>query len=710
MKNIKVLLSDPRHDTVGTHSSYIPINIAYIAAYLKHNIKDFKIEIELTTTVKEVFPLLKNWKPDVIGISNYVWNSGLSNSICKYAKKLNSNTLTILGGPEFPAGTGALRINNTSKDATYDKCFDYLTKRPEVDYFAFSDGEVAFLEIVENFIKNNFSVKAMKSADEPVRGCASISNDKKKLLFGKYIPRIGIEGGIKTDGRDVIPSIYTSGMLDKYLDGKFIPAFETARGCPYLCTFCDQGLDASKITAFSTKRLAEEMMYVGKKISKIGDGTKSVAIFDSNWGLFQKDVELADRILEVMEKYDWPQYIDCSAPKEKRENIIAINDKLKNRVQLGLAMQSLNNETLKDIKRKNWGRERYIEFIKEIEKRGKSNTCEQIIPLPNETEETYYDGIKFLMDNNVKTKTYTLMLISGTELGRDEAARINEMKAKYRILPKQFGEYDEEKVFEIEKVCVGTKTMNYQSYLNCRNYSFIVKLLGQPVFTPIYKLTQKIGISWFDYSREVTELVKDENHKSQLKVLYDKFCFESHNELFKTEQDAKNFYSKPANYEKLLKGEMGENLLGKYSAKGLLLYNEVLSTLFYVIRKKFKDHLNPELELILNSSEKWLKNIYTIDEIFSDQDEITDNKPYNLVMDFDLPSWLNESSEPLQKFNKKTTYQLEYNLKNIHYLRNEMKSIYANDKERAFNRYLMHHGMEKGSGLLEKKFEKIVTV
>ena len=66
------------------------------------------------------------------------------------------------------------------------------------------------------------------------------------------------------------------------------------------------------------------------------------------------------------------------------------------------------------------------------------------------------------------------------------------MKVKYRILPKQFGEYDGEKVFEIEKVCVGTKSMNYQSYLNCRNYSFIVKLLGQPVFSPIYKLTQKI--------------------------------------------------------------------------------------------------------------------------------------------------------------------------------------------------------------------------
>ena len=707
MKKIKILFCDPRHETVGTHSSYVPINIAYIAAHVKHNIKNFEVEIELTTTVKEVFPLLENWKPDIIGISNYVWNSGLANAICKYAKKLNPNTLTILGGPEFPAGTGAIRIDNTPKDATYDKCFNYLTERPDVDYFAYSDGEVAFLEVVENFIKNNFLVKSLKADDKPVKGCASLSKDKQKLLSGKYIPRIGMEGGLKVDGRDIIPSIYTSGMLDKYLNGKYIPSFETARGCPYLCTFCDQGLDSSKITAFSTNRLAEEMMYVGEKMSKIEGGTKSVAIFDSNWGLFQKDVDLAPRILEVMNKYDWPQYIDCSAPKEKRENIIAINDKLKNRVQLGLAMQSLNNETLKDIKRKNWGRERYIEFIREIEKRGKSNTCEQIIPLPNETEETYYDGIKFLMDNNVKTQTYTLMLIVGTELGRDESARVNEIKAKFRILPKQFGQYNGERVFEIEKVCVGTKTMSYQSYLNCRNYSFIVKLLGQPVFTPIYKLIQKIGISWYDFSRAVTKTVEDNSHKSQLKTLYDEFCYESHNELFETEQEAKDFYSIEENYQMLMKGEMGENLLGKYSAKGLLFYNDVLAALFEVIRGEFKEHLDPKINLILESSEKWLKNIYTIDEIFSDESEINENKPYNLDINFDLPSWLNESDEPLEKFNKKTTYQLEYNLKNIHYLRNEMKSIYTKDKERAFNRYLMHHGMEKGSGLLERKFLKI---
>ena len=30
MKKIKVLLADPRHETVGTHSYFVPIGIGYI--------------------------------------------------------------------------------------------------------------------------------------------------------------------------------------------------------------------------------------------------------------------------------------------------------------------------------------------------------------------------------------------------------------------------------------------------------------------------------------------------------------------------------------------------------------------------------------------------------------------------------------------------------------------------------------------------------
>jgi len=584
-----------------------------------------------------------------------------------------------------------------------------LVKRPSVDYFAYSDGEVAFYELVKKFIDNNFLIKSMKKSDEPIDGCANLSSCKSKLLVGKYIPRIGMDGSVKSYGRDVIPSPYLIGLLDKFLDGLYVPAFETARGCPYQCTFCDQGLDQSKITSFSTNRLTEEMYYVGKKMSSIKNGTKSIAIFDSNFGLFQKDIDLSKNILDVINKYDWPQYIEAIAPKSNRENILKINDILKNRVNVGLSMQSLNFETLTDIKRRNWTTEQYVDFIKEIEKRGKSPASEIIIPLPRETEKSYYEGIKFLMDNNVQAGTYTLMMLCGAELGRDKAIRDFKMKSKWRILPKQFGEYNNKKCFEIEQICVETNTMPLQDYLNCRNYSFIVKILANQVFSPIYKLTKKIGISWYDFSKAFTEVIQDDNFEGEFKNLYNDFCKESVNELFNTKEETTNFYSSEKNYELLNKGDIGENLAAKYTAKSLLILDDVLTTIFYVINNKFEHVLGDKFNDIISSSETWLKNLYMINEIIDGNYNFNKNSKYNLEMDFDFPQWLLKTSMPFDNFRKNTTYELGCDIKKIQYMKTELNSIYGdygNDKIRAFGRFLMQY-VGRGVDILEKDFQRL---
>ena len=84
-----------------------------------------------------------------------------------------------------------------------------------------------------------------------------------------------------------------------------------------------------------------------------------------------------------------------------------------------------------------------------------------------------------------------------------------------------------EKIFEIEQICVGTNSMTYDEYLRCRNYSFIVKLMGHSVLKPIKKLTDKLGIKWFDFSRAVSDLIQNNNYEGKFKDLFKEFCKES---------------------------------------------------------------------------------------------------------------------------------------------------------------------------------------
>jgi radical SAM superfamily enzyme YgiQ (UPF0313 family) len=689
MKKIKILLADPKHKTVGAHSYFIPIGIGYIGAYLLQEIKEYEIDLKLSIDSDEIFNLIEEWRPDIIGISNYVWNANLSNMMCEFAKEKNQNILTILGGPQFPAGTGARKIENTSKDQTYDKCFKYLIDRPGVDYFAYCDGEVTVVELVNKFIQNKLSINLMKNKDEAIKGCASISLDKKKLLVGEYFPRIGMEGSIKKEGRDVIPSPYLTGLLDKFLDGKLSPALETSRGCPFLCTFCDQGLDMSKMATLSVKRLTDELNYIAERVHDTG--TKRLEIFDANWGMFQKDIDFADKILEVMEKYDWPKEISCTTPKSKKENLLLINDKLKNRVTLSLSMQSLNMSVLGNIKRKNWERDQYIEWIAQLKKRGRNASNEMIMPLPGETEESYFAGVKFLMDNNIPTQTYTLMMLCGADLGRDEAIKKYNMKSKYRIIPKAFSEYYGKKTFEIERVCVGTSTMSYESYLNCRNFSFIVRLLGHPFLYPVTKLTQKIGLSWFEFSKELADTIQSNNSNNKFKEIYEDFCKESHNELFDSEKEAIEFYSKPKNFKLLINGDIGENLIAKYIGQSLLALEDIFTVIFQVIRRKLNKELakNESLNSILNNSEKWLKNLYLVNDIISNK-EINENK-YEIKMDFDFPAWLTETTLPFEKFSNQTIYKMSYDVDKVKYMRNEIENLFglSQDKNRAFGKYIL---------------------
>ena len=159
------------------------------------------------------------------------------------------------------------------------------------------------------------------------------------------------------------------------------------------------------------------------------------------------------------------------------------------------------------------------------------------------------------------------------------------------------------------------------------------------------------------------------------------------------------------NYKLLLDGDIGENLMSKYTAKGLLILDDIITTIFLVLKKMFRKNYNSELNTILDSSEKWLKNLHLIDSIFSDKNIKKNNK---LKIDFDFPAWLKNSKLPFENFKNNSIYEFNLDIKKIKYIRNEIKSISLvnKDEQRAFGRYLERRSSE--SSFLEKEFEKVV--
>ena len=74
-------------------------------------------------------------------------------------------------------------------------------------------------------------------------------------------------------------------------------------------------------------------------------------------------------------------------------------------------------------------------------------------------------------------------------------------------------------------------------------------------------------------------------------------------------------------------------------------------------------------------------------------------------MDFYFPAWLANSNLPFDQFKKTSTYKLDYDLKKVDYIRNELKNVIGKDKQRAFGRYieLWFHQFK----FFEKQFEKL---
>ena len=169
-KKIKIFLCDLTYDTIILVSDTIPINIGFIGTYLKKKFKE-KIDLNLFKYPNDVILEIKKNPPDVIALSNYSWNSNLSEYVASIAKKINPNVFVIQGGTNFPHQPELQEI--------------FLNERPNTDFYTLFEGEISCSNIVESIINNNGY--RLKVFEKTIDGVAFIHPKTKELKKEKML-------------------------------------------------------------------------------------------------------------------------------------------------------------------------------------------------------------------------------------------------------------------------------------------------------------------------------------------------------------------------------------------------------------------------------------------------------------------------------------------------------------------------------------------
>ena len=649
---LKIYLADLTYDTVDLQTAVFPLNIGYIASYCKKRFAS-KVDITLFKYIDELDRAINESPPDILGMSNYVWNHRVSLEMFRMLSKKNPYALKIWGGPNFPM------------DLPSQKKF--LNEFSEIDVYVPLEGEIGFSNVIEKVLhsdsKEEFREKVLSS---PIDNCLFLGLDGK-LQYHFTENRI--------TNLDEIPSPYTSGVMDKFFDDRLSPMLQTNRGCPFACTFCVDGGDGvNKINSFSLERVYSDIDYIMAHVSK---KMHDLEISDLNFGMYPRDLQISQYLAKRKKTYDFPHNIHVTTGKNKKERIIKAIECLAGSIRLCMSVQSMDDDVLKNIRRSNISVEEMMGLAPAIKNSGLDTTSEVILGLPGETFETHLQSLRALLNANMDhILVYSCMVLIGSQMDTPEERKKWGLKTKFRILVKDFAKLSNgRKAIEIEEVVIGSNTMTFEDYLNLRSIDFAIYASNTiPIFKPLLKFLREHKI-------DLTELfhrsIKQAINNTSIDKTFKKFRQLTIDELWDTPEELEAHYQSENEYQKLLSGKSAFNIL--YYCTGQLIAECMDDWLDHIIKiakelfieeNKFDIMLEEQFLAITNYCRGLSYNILAKDRM--------DTNP-EFVFNYDIGKWLNNTTNLSLSDFKSTSSKIMFCLTDEQYhLVQENISTYGN--------------------------------
>ncbi|MGA6924914.1 MAG: cobalamin-dependent protein, partial [Desulfosarcina sp.] len=303
--------------------------------------------------------------PDLLCLSCYVWNFNQQIEIARRVKARYPNCVVVCGGPHVP-----------------DRPEGFFSKFPQADILVHGEGEMPFAALLRELLAERPDLECLTGISINCAG-RSFSTPKGARL-GKNLP---------------VPSPYLNGILDDFLgpeNGGRIALWETNRGCPFACCFCDWGVRTkNKIRLHAMARVAREIDILAAK------RVEDIYITDSNFGLFKRDLEIARMLVDARRRTGYPKRVRIQFAKTSNETVFAISRLLfENDMLWGttLSMQSVDAEVLEAVARPHVEIDVYADLKNRYQRQQIPTYTELILGLPRETRESFVGGICRLLE------------------------------------------------------------------------------------------------------------------------------------------------------------------------------------------------------------------------------------------------------------------------------------------------------------------------
>jgi len=401
----------------------------------------------------------------IIGVSNFVWNSVQNTSIIRKVKEINPQCVVVFGGQGTPKG---------------DRCKQFCKDNPGIDILVHGEGELTFEDILLRYLKDKDWTKVEGITINPPLG---------DLISTP--PRIRIKD------IDAMPSPYLDGLFDslvKIKDHKydFEGTIESVRGCPYQCTFCEIGDKYfQKIAKQTNDKIFKELDWLSKN---------KVLFFynaDSNYGLFKEHLDQVKYMTKLKEETGFPDNIRVDWAKAKADKVIEYAHRLTEAGMMKgitIALQSMNPEVLKAVRRKNVDNGKLKEFFDLYKDKELVSYVELILGLPLETIDTFKDGIYQILDMEFHdyVGVYPMTALPNTPFF--EPSYIKEYEIDVVETTPAFFHHDYPDMLKDEKeyMVVGSKTMNRDEYIEASMWRWMFMYCHFLGFTQHISRTLKV--------------------------------------------------------------------------------------------------------------------------------------------------------------------------------------------------------------------------